>query len=305
MIDFAADIPLTAARAAHAGTSFVPDERGDQEVRGYVATLTADLAELSKLATTDAKRATLADAFERYRAGYRERTLSHLAARAACVSTMIAGPSNFNVRRADKRNATEDRRRRELLEYRSKALAGIRRMLTPEAGPVMAGDHDAVARLRADLEKREHLQAAMKAANAAIRKHAKAGADAQVAALMALGFNEARSRDLLKPDSCGRVGFADFETTNNGARIRDLKKRIAALEFAKATPDTATDGAQARIEESAADNRIRLFFPSKPDDAVRRTLKHSGFRWTPSLECWQAYINTRSRETARAIAGVE
>ena len=302
--DYAADIDPATARRAHAGTSHDPERRGDQVRSGYSATLTADLANLSRLATTDEKREILAEEFQRYRAGYRAHTLAHLAAQSQCLSTMIAGPSNFNVARARKRNATEDKRRTELLSFRERALAAIRKKLTPELAPIMAGDSDAVARLRADLAKREALQAKMKAANAAIRKHAKAGADAQIAALAELGISAPVARELLKPDFCGRIGYADFETKNNGARIRDIEKRIAALEVAKATPATEIEGTAATIEEDAAANRIRLTFPGKPDAAVRDKLKRSGFRWTPSLGVWQAYINTRAREVAREIAGV-
>ena len=33
-------------------------------------------------------------------------------------------------------------------------------------------------------------------------------------------------------------------------------------------------------------------------------LKGAGFRWTPSLGCWQAYRNHRALSVAKAIAGV-
>jgi hypothetical protein len=46
-----------------------------------------------------------------------------------------------------------------------------------------------------------------------------------------------------------------------------------------------------RVEDAPADNRIRLYFPDKPDEVTRSALKARGFRWTPSLGCWQAYRN--------------
>lgn len=95
---------------------------------------------------------------------------------------------------------------------------------------IYSDDPDAADALRAKVAKLEATQAAMKAANAAIRKHAKAGADAQVAAMVALGFDEVRARKLLVPDFAGRIGFADFETKNNGANIRRLKARLAEVE---------------------------------------------------------------------------
>lgn len=306
MNDFTQDIPESIARRAHAGTSFVPEERAQQERDGYAATLAADLAALTKLADTDEKRATLAVEFERYRQGYRRRTLAHLGAKDACLSTMIAGPSNFPTRRMQKRGATADKRRDELVEFRVRALAAIRKALRPEDQPIMAGDSDAVERLKSKIAQAEAVQERMKAANAAIRKHAKTGPDAQVAALVALGFrvSESIARELLKPDFAGRIGFADFETKNNGANIRRMRERLVALERDHAAPAAEVEGEHARVEDCPADNRVRLFFPGKPAADVRTRLKRSGFRWAPSLGCWQAYRNDGTVATARREAGL-
>lgn len=302
--EFLADIPEALARAAHAGTSFVPEDRARQEREGYAATLAADWAALERLATTDEKRATLAAEFARYRQGYRRRTLAQLGAKSACLSTMIAGPSNFPTRRMQKRGATADKRLNELVEFRARALKAIRRALCPEAGPVMSGDSDAVERLKAKIEKAEAVQARMKEANAAIRKHAKAGPEAQVAALVALGITEPNARELIKPDFAGRVGFAAFETSNNAANIRRMRERVAQIERDQAVPVAEVEGENARLEDCPAENRVRLFFPGKPPAEVRTRLKRSGFRWAPSLGCWQAYRNHNAIEAARREAGL-
>lgn len=297
--DLIHDIPEDLARAAHAGTSFVPEQRGEQERAGYATTLALDWGALAKLADTEAKQATLAVEFERYRQGYRRRFLAYLGARSSCLSTMVAGPSNFNTRRAQKRGASADRRATELGEFRERALAAIRKALCPELRPIMAGDTDAVERLREKIAKAEALQVRMKQANQAIRKHARAGHEAQVAALTALGL----PADLLTPDFAGRVGFADSELTNNNANIRRLKERLAAVERAHTEATVEIEGENARLEDCPADNRVRLFFAGKPPADVRERLKRSGFRWTPSLGCWQAYRNHNALSIARQEAG--
>src|ERR1700674_2248971 len=136
---FENDIPQSLAQAAHAGTSFVPEQRGEQMRSEYASTLAADFATLSKLATTDEKRATLEEEFARYREGYRRRYTAWLSSRSRCLSTMITGPSNFNVRRNEKRNAVEHRRCEELGEFRERALKAIRKALCPELAPIMSG----------------------------------------------------------------------------------------------------------------------------------------------------------------------
>lgn len=95
--------------------------------------------------------------------------------------------------------------------------------------PIHADDPNAIEKLGLKLKGLETAQAVMKATNAAMRKHKKAGPEAQVAAMVEAGVTDTMARNLLRPDFCGRVGFADFMLTNNSAEIRRVKARIAAL----------------------------------------------------------------------------
>lgn len=301
--NFATDIPFDLARRAHSGTSFSPEDRARSEIAGYAANLARELAELSKLATTPEKQATLAAEFLRYRQAFCGRYLEMLQAKSRCMSTMITGGSGFPVRRQRKLSDIADKRTKELIEFRTRALAAIRKALTPELAPIMAGDVDAVPRLDAKVQRAEADLALMKAANAAIRKHAKAGAEAQIAALVELGIAAAVAARLLERDELGRIGFADYQIRNLAANLRRMKGRTEVIQQAQLTPATGRQGSRARLEDATADNRVRLFFPGKPDDATRSRLKSAGFRWAPSLGCWSAYRNTSSLAVAEREAG--
>jgi hypothetical protein len=281
----------------------VPDERGRQEREGYAQQLAEDWQKLSKHAT-DENLAALEGAFVHYRLGYRQKYLAYLTARARCMSTMITGASNFPTARNAKRNNAADKRLAELTEYRVRALSSILKALHPELEPIRLGDADAAERLREKIAHAEAHQERMKAANTVIRQAAKDGAEAQVAALIALGLPLAIARELLKPDFCGRIGFADYQLKNNGSEIRRLKARLAEVERVKSEPASELEGERARLEDCPADNRVRLFFGGKPDAEVRTRLKRSGFRWAPSLGCWQAYRNYNAIEVAKKEAGV-
>lgn len=297
------DIPSELAMRAHAGTSFVPEKRGSQEQESYANTLASDYRYLESLATTDAKRATLAEEFPRYRTGYRTRYIAHLSAKGRCMSTMITGGSNFPTARNAKRNASADNRTQELIDYRERAIAAIRKALTPELAPIMAGDADATERLAEKIAKAEEFQARAKQINATIRKHAKAGPDAQVAALVAIGVSEVTARLSIKPDAMGYVGIPSYELRNNSANLLRMKARLASVSAAKVTESTEVAGEHAKLEDSPADNRVRLYFPGKPSAETRTRLKGAGFRWAPSLGCWQAYRNDRALAVARKEAG--
>lgn len=304
-MDYTQDIPASLATAAYSGTSFTPDERGARTRTEYAETLTTLYAELLKHATTPEKVAILDAEFATLRAGYAKRYRAFFASESRCVSVMIAGPSNFPSRRMEKRNNVAHKRLTELCEFLPRAKEAILKALHPEWRPIMAGDADATERLDAKIAKAEAEQERMKAANAAIRKHKAAGPQAQVAALVALGFSEGIAVKLLEPDFCGRIGFPNYLLTNNNANIRRMKQRAVVVSRNQATQPTEAEGANARLEDCPADNRVRLFFPSKPSAEIRTDLKRCGFRWSPTIGAWQAYRNLNTLEKARVVAGVE
>lgn len=301
---FKADIPRDVAHAAHYGTSFVPERRAVQEQDGYAESLQQDYEAFRAVAEAHGTIDLLPAEFERYREGLKRRTLAYLHSRSRLVSVMIAGPSKFPAARMNKRGEISHKRLNELCEFRERARAAIMRTLNPGIRPIMSGDADAIERLEEKIRGAERLQAAMKECNAIIRQKPKYEPTAEkLAAIMTLGFSEARARDLFTRDCLNRIGFADYELTNNGANIRRMKERLAQITTAQATPDSQVKGTNATIEDCPAENRVRLFFPGKPSVEVRDKLKSNGFRWTPSLGCWQAYRNSRSIPVAKEVAG--
>lgn len=167
---------------------------------------------------------------------------------------------------------------------------------------IMSDDPLADRKLETKIAQAEELQRRMREANSAIRRHAKAGPAAQVAALVDLGFTESQAGKLLLPDFCGRIGFPDYALTNNSANIRRMKQRLVHVEHLQATPTTEREnGAGIRLEDCPQDNRLRLYFPSKPAAEIRARLKRGGFRWAPSIGAWQAFRNWNASETAKTI----
>jgi hypothetical protein len=159
-----------------------------------------------------------------------------------------------------------------------------------------------VDRLRKKITNLEKLVDFMKAVNAAIRRNAMKRKAGQIAAILAIDavLSQEKAAALLAPDFAGRIGFAAYLFQNRGAELRRLRARLAVLERNKATPETILEGDNdVRLEDCPSDNRIRLFFPGKPDEATRIRLKGNGFRWAPSLGCWQAYRNSRSLAQAK------
>lgn len=301
MNDYINDIPLDVAVHAHYGTSHSPERRGENERTGYAEQLTADYSELAAYADTDEKRALLAEEFKRYRDGYRKRYMDYLGSRNGLMSSFIAGPANFPVARMQKKHRTVENRLNEAMEFRKRALDAIKKTLRPELRPIMSGDADATERLREKIEKAEAEHAAMKQINTAHKAFLKDPASLDVTDLS--DSIKETIRNYKPVYSWEPHPIAPFQLSNLAANIRTMKKRLEGLSAAKKAPERTEQRENARLEDVPADNRIRLFFPGKPDEATRSTLKKNGFRWTPTLGCWQAYRNPNSLHIAAEIAG--
>lgn len=295
------DIPLDVAVRAYNGTSHSPERRGENERTGYADTLTADHAMLAQYADTEEKQALLADEFERYRAGYLKHYLNYLHSRNGLMSSFITGPSGFPVARMQKKHGIVEKRLNEAMEFRKRALGAIVKKLRPELRPIMSGDADAAERLQEKIEKAEAEQALMKRVNAAHKAFLKNPASLDASDLS--NSMKEHIRSYVPRYSWEPHPIAPYQLSNLSANIRTMKQRLVGLTRAKEAPERVEARDNARLEDVPADNRIRLFFPGKPDEETRCKLKKNGFRWTPTLGCWQAYRNSHSLILAAEIAG--
>jgi hypothetical protein len=299
------DIPEGLARAAFYGVSHTPEDRGDRARKDYAETIASDYSELLQYADTEEKKKILDTGFARYRAGYKERTIKYLSSCSRCMSSFIVGPAKFPTRQQEKRHNVVDARLNDLVEYRKKAVAAIRRDLRPEIGPIMASDGDATERLKLKLEEAEKCQQNMKKTNEAWRYYEKKNDPSK---LLALGLNQATidalAEKMKDAYSWERQPYPAYMLTNNGSNIRRLKERIQHVSATQSAPVVSIEGENARFEDCPPENRVRLFFPGKPSADIREILKKNGFRWAPSIGAWQAYRNYKSIAFARNMAGI-
>lgn len=173
---------------------------------------------------------------------------------------------------------------------------------------ISASDSDAVDQYREKLDRLTRQRDEMKAVNAAWRKFEKTK---DTAPLLALGLTEdgiARMQaKIASAYSWEKQPFVGWQLTNLGTTIRDTQKKLEAAERRLSQPARVLESQNGhcpdivRFEDSPTDNRVRLFFPGKPDEATRTNLKRNGFRWTPSLGCWQAFRNWRSQQFAETF----
>ena len=212
-------------------------------------------------------------------------------------SIMIAGGSNFPVRKKEKQNAAADKNMEEYREIQG-LLDKIR---STGMGGISADDPNAVSKLESKLAKLEQAQETMKAVNAYYRKNKTLDgcphlSPEQIEKLKASMSGSYRANP--KP-------FESYQLSNNNAEIRRLKNRITALTRRKELGYVGWEFDGGRVEANTADNRLQIFFDEKPDKEIREELKGNGFRYAPSAEAWQRQLNDNAIYAADRIKCIQ
>jgi len=161
------------------------------------------------------------------------------------------------------------------------------------SGGISSDDPEAEGKILHRIAKLEADQTMMKGANVAIRKSDDDG-------LVRLGFSDEQIAKLKLPDFAGRVGFPGYALTNNNANIRRLRIRLGVL-AAKPTQTSEQLIGEVRMVQDADDNRVVLYFPGKPADSVRKELRASGFKWSPTRGAWVRQLNGTAVNCAEYI----
>ena len=163
---------------------------------------------------------------------------------------------------------------------------------------ISSDDPMAIEKLTAKLEKLQRCQERMKEVNKAIRMDPAKGN----AKLAAMGYSADDIEKIRKPDFCGRVGYPAYALQNNNAEIRRIKSRIEDLQRKTEQDPETWIGEGWTAETDPDDNRIRVYFDSKPDEGTRAILKGYGFRWSPSAGAWQRQNTAAGRSAMRMLS---
>ena len=213
-------------------------------------------------------------------------------------SILIAGGSNFPVRKKEKQNAARDRNMEDWQDVQG-ILDKIR---STGLGGISADDPQAVAKLEAKLAKLEAAQETMKGVNAYYRKHGTLEGctllkPEQIKELQE-GMAQSWHLEKNKP-------FQSFELSNNNAEIRRIRGRIEQLKQHEEKSFVGWEFDGGRVEANKTDNRLQIFFDEKPDDAARAELKANGFKWAPSAGAWQRQLNNNAYYAAGYVSCIQ
>lgn len=184
------------------------------------------------------------------------------------VSSMISGPSNYNMRKHEKFIQRENNLFKEYDEISdidhqiSKIIHGDK--------IIKSGDSDAVEKLKEKLTKALEEHQCYKDHNIKARKE-------------------------------GTLSLAPYILQNSNGRIKAIRDRLSRLEKEKSLEIKEKMFGDIKIVDNPELSRVQIIFPYKPDKDTREKLKKCGFKWAPSQEAWQNFRNQRNYDAAKTI----
>lgn len=114
---------------------------------------------------------------------------------------------------------------------------------------------------------------------------------------------EANEMDEIIKNDCQQP-YPFFVLTNNNAKIKSTKARIAQLESLKNAPKSERNIYQTnlfKVIENTDIMRLQIVFDDKPDERTRITLKSRGFKWSPKNSAWQRQLTENVRHDVKKI----
>ena len=212
-------------------------------------------------------------------------------------SILIAGGSNFPVRKKEKQNAARDSNMQEW-QYIQGLLDKIR---STGMGGIRQDDPQAIPKLQKKLAGLEKAQETMKAVNAYYRKHG---------TLDGCPHLSPENLENLKADMASgwhyeKKPFQSWELSNNNAEIRRVRQRIESLTRANEVAYVGWEFDGGHVEANREQGRLQVFFDGKPEADARQQLKENGFRWAPSVGAWQRLLNDNAYYASDRIACIQ
>jgi len=250
--------------AAHSNTSFSPEKRATMYVTLYSEILKEDLEKLG-------------DNPGNYKEKFIAKFSDWMSAKSRCISSMITGPSNFPVRRAEKANNSEHNKSEAFTHWRTKYFEAVNRV------PTLSPEDDLEIAYR-KLDNAIVLNENIKEYNKVIRqyKKEKISRESMMNQLIALEISAKTLESIDK--HIDEKWFINIGTM--GTTIRKLKERATILtnriERKLDWEDILFKGGRVTIE----DDRVKIFHDNKPESEIINELKKNGFRWSPNWKAW-------------------
>ncbi len=209
-----------------------------------------------------------------------------------CPSVLITGAGNFPVSKKEKqmnayrKNAQEYEEIQEIL-YKIKGIG---------MSGISSDNPKAMEKLKEKLLTLEQNQEQMKQVNAYYKKHK----TLEGCSLLSEAEKKRLTSYIEKDYNAEKRPYNSFTLTNNNAKIKHTKQRIAELEKKDFLKGWKFESGKVIANKEV--NRLQIVFDEKPEEELRAKLKLNGFKWSPSQKAWQRLLN---QNAVRAVKRIE
>lgn len=278
------DIDYNRAYRAYTGTSFDPEKRAKSAQEEWANAVNEFAEKLESVIKTDEQNTEAKREFSDYVAKSKSKYLTWLGAKSNCISSMITGPSNFPVRRAENANRAEQNRGQEYFDFTEKAEARILKYIKGLDKAGMAAELDKknekviVGYLAdiADIVTGKSPYSKTLIVDAFFRKLEKMPREAKQYAI-----------DTFKKYQ-DETGTVLFKTNHRFWRMLDGKAETEVTEqTVNKTTETIYKVEGVEIVNNFEAERVQIATIEKPKPEVISYLKHKAFKWSPSGKVWQ------------------
>jgi hypothetical protein len=211
---------------------------------------------------------------------YKKFFSSWLNAKSNCTSPMITGPANYNVRRHEKTQRSEQKHYEVFREWRERAKKAIIRKSQPEKTFLSE-----LERYKLELESLKANHELMKQGNKRISAAKKTGED------ITKYLTDTFKIQAHMLDWTMRFGFG---LQNNLANIKRVEDRIKILEkkedIKNNVGNTENTFIGFKVVQNIEIDRLQIIHDARPEPSVIQLLKSNGFKWSPSQQAWQRQL---------------
>lgn len=289
----------TAAINAHRGTSFSPEQRGEQMISSYQALINADMMVIHD--ATDEQK-------QRYAAKFKQLLSAYMGSMSRIVSTMIAGPSNFPVRRMEKLNRFSDNAYSNFNNWREAALKGIKKSIEknmPEEMKWLKQFQILERNIRSSAKTIMEIDNGIntystralfvKSITGSILTCAKHGHVELVENALDLlkELNSKHTKPIVTENHKVFNALEDAKAVRS-SRVEAVKKENTTYQF---------DGGEIILNFEA--DRIQVQHDNKPAPEIISLLKKNAFKWSPSNKVWQRQITANAIHATNNLFDVQ
>jgi hypothetical protein len=280
------------AASAFRGTSFSSDQRGAQAIKDFNVMMENDRLKIMGFFTdSNLGYETVLDHYNFCIGKY----IAWLNARGKCMSSMITGPSNFPVRRAEKANKSSDNLMQAFYTGRDKSLKRARKIAFPLGdGPIiLARDPEILEKLKVKLNnlliERKNLKKLKVFLNSPDRYKQE---------ILQMGIEKELLIRLISN------GTSSINLANVNQKIKYYKTRLADVESQKRLSLQEYTFQNGVVVVNPEIMRVQVFYKEKPSNEIRENLKSKGFKYSKAYNSWQRILSNSAINVCEMVFSI-